>query len=534
MKLHVPGRRAVKPAVAVLFLLAFASGPVVEARVLRVPSEYPRIRDAVPAAAEGDTVLVAPGDYVGDGFSPRMSMTLLSEGGRDVTFISAGGSYLELFDPWVGNSIKISGFTFRDCLGAVFVFWSGGILANPRLEIGDCNFIRCGGGTQPPWRGAVLVSPNGNGSQNFGLDIHDCVFEGNTCLGWGASIGIAGAVTGEIRNNRFTGNVAVRGGGVGTRGVNLYAGPGIIIRDNEFIDNIAVGDGGNAAEGAGISVWASRYVKVTANVFRGNRAAHGGGSFPGLGGAVAIGEPRSSLVEITENLMVGNHAGDVGGAIASIESLAGIVVSRNTIVGCEALHGGGIGVVSPPATVSIENNIVADATGSGLYFSGSPSNLATGCNDAWNTTPPFEGCVPSPTDFSADPRFCDPSAGDYTIAANSPCAPENSPVGCGLIGAYGVGCGVIGVPVSDAPAADKRLTINPNPVRGVARFEVGQMAPFTTLSIFDSQGRLVEQLMGKEGHWEWAPGASVPAGVYFAVPGASSKATEGAKFLYLR
>ena len=44
-----------------------------------------------------------------------------------------------------------------------------------------------------------------------------------------------------------------------------------------------------------------------------------------------------------------------------------------------------------------------------------------------------------------DPLFCDGGTADLTLHADSPCAPNNSPAGCGLIGACPVGCE--GVPV---------------------------------------------------------------------------------------
>jgi hypothetical protein len=71
-------------------------------------------------------------------------------------------------------------------------------------------------------------------------------------------------------------------------------------------------------------------------------------------------------------------------------------------------------------------------------------------------------------------------------------------------------------------------------VRGVARFELGAAAPVTTLNIFDAQGRLVEQLSREEGHWQWTPGSSVPAGIYFARPGGEPASSAAVKFLYVR
>ena len=49
--------------------------------------------------------------------------------------------------------------------------------------------------------------------------------------------------------------------------------------------------------------------------------------------------------------------------------------------------------------------------------------------------------------FSADPLFCDAAAGDFTLSSQSPCLPGNHPDGadCGLIGAFGQGCGTVSV-----------------------------------------------------------------------------------------
>ena len=52
--------------------------------------------------------------------------------------------------------------------------------------------------------------------------------------------------------------------------------------------------------------------------------------------------------------------------------------------------------------------------------------------------------LPGPTDFEADPFFCDPESGDFRLSGDSPCLPENSD-DCGLIGARGFGCGSVSV-----------------------------------------------------------------------------------------
>jgi hypothetical protein len=61
---------------------------------------------------------------------------------------------------------------------------------------------------------------------------------------------------------------------------------------------------------------------------------------------------------------------------------------------------------------------------------------ASGCNDIYMSgTAPYENCTPGVDDFSLDPLFCT-GANDFTIQDISPCAPANSPSGCGLIGAF--------------------------------------------------------------------------------------------------
>jgi hypothetical protein len=133
---------------------------------------------------------------------------------------------------------------------------------------------------------------------------------------------------------------------------------------------------------------------------------------------------------------------------------------------------------------------------------------------------------------SSDPLFCDLSNDDFQVNAASPCAPENSPTGCDLIGALRVGCGVTSVPSGQVTVLRELMAI-PNPFRGTARFEYESAKDVRLLNIFDANGRLIEQLSREDRHWEWIPGALVPAGVYFAVP-QTGGTSDGVKVLYLK
>jgi hypothetical protein len=66
-------------------------------------------------------------------------------------------------------------------------------------------------------------------------------------------------------------------------------------------------------------------------------------------------------------------------------------------------------------------------------------------NDVWmGNGDPYQGNVNVSDNLTIDPQFCDVVASDFHVAASSPCAPS-SPYG--QIGALGVGCSVMTVPV---------------------------------------------------------------------------------------
>ncbi len=108
-------------------------------------------------------------------------------------------------------------------------------------------------------------------------------------------------------------------------------------------------------------------------------------------------------------------------------------VIGNTIVGA-----GDCGIFSSDAAPVCERNIVVESANWGIACFG-PDLPTLSCNALFdNVTADYSPeCVPGPSDFHADPIFCD--AITYAIASNSPCAPERSGA-CGLIGAVAVGC----------------------------------------------------------------------------------------------
>jgi hypothetical protein len=123
-------------------------------------------------------------------------------------------------------------------------------------------------------------------------------------------------------------------------------------------------------------------------------------------------------------------------------------VEGNTIVGSyQEEPDGGAALFMLGATNGsfVRDNIFASSTGAPAIrlYSG---QMATSCNVFWNNEEGDIVGVPlDPTDLIADPLFCNPPSGDYTVSSASPCLPENNPNCVDLIGAYGPGCGFVSI-----------------------------------------------------------------------------------------
>ena len=70
---------------AISCLVILAVPALAHAATLKVPSQYPKIQQAIDAAVEGDTVLVAPGTYVETIDFKGKGITVKSEEGPLVT-----------------------------------------------------------------------------------------------------------------------------------------------------------------------------------------------------------------------------------------------------------------------------------------------------------------------------------------------------------------------------------------------------------------------------------------------------------------
>jgi hypothetical protein len=164
-------------------------------------------------------------------------------------------------------------------------------------------------------------------------------------------------------------------------------------------------------------------------------------------------------------------------------------------------------------------------------------DLIATCNDLWGNSPDLldDECGPVlgvNDNFREDPLFgvvtgCPPGNDDFCLDQQSPLLPENSPPGCGLIGARGL-CSVIGIAdETAAPEAESnRISAQPNPFTTRTTLVIDLVAAAEIeLRITNTLGRVVaEQSLGTlyagRHRWTWdgrsAEGRRSPAGVYYA------------------
>jgi hypothetical protein len=228
--------------------------------------------------------------------------------------------------------------------------------------------------------------------------ISSCVFEGNSAHGTGGGLAVIESSP-VVRDCTFELNEVRHphgdGGGIFSWGSTL-----LLIEDCRFVQN-------RAHEGGGVCVATNSNVIVRRSIFAFNEAT-------------ALAEGGGGIIVVNAYTLIENCT-----FIGNISYFEGYTVAA---VGC---------------TGYFQRNIIVGSTGCGLLCSG---GFYADCNDVWaSANQNYVGCPSTPTNFSADPQFCDAPTLDLTLRESSPCAPAHSPGGCGLIGAFDVGCGPVAI-----------------------------------------------------------------------------------------
>jgi len=469
---------------------SIAGATTAGATTILVPSGQPTIQAGIDAAAPGDTVLVAPGVYSGPGnrnltWSGR-DLVLLSEQGAAATVIDVAlghadepGRGFDLLQ--VGAASTISGFTvrggdarnlslngrgggallvvsaptFRDCIfrenraqsgangggGAVALISSSARFENTSFLDNVVEGLSSVGGAvvcvapstpvflQCRFEGNSVNTPGGplssSGGAFFAWDYAAPLLEQCTFFANSSDTEAAGFFSGfysqpTLRQCVFEANSGRLGGG------GLIAGTALV-EDCDFIANTATFGGGGLEIESGV-------ILVTRCRFLGNTAVV-------EGGGVRVTE---STPELRECVFAGNTAPEGGGLYVR---RATVGLARSTFYGNSS--GIMVGRASDPipSQLIMAYSIINGSTSGRAVSCGMAGTATLTCSDVFgNAGGDWVDCIAGQEgmsgNFSLDPCFCAPANGDYTLSADSPCAPAHSPAGCDLIGALPVGCAI--------------------------------------------------------------------------------------------
>ena len=194
----------------------------VRAETIRVPEDYASIQGGINASSSGDTVLVSPGTYTGQGNVTldyaRREILLISENGPEATVIDC--EYKDqtagvVFRTSEGPGARLSGFTIKRGL-SLDRRQGGGILCSgnvsPSIDaciVESCSALRRGGG----------ICCNAGATPT----IQDCRIESNRAVNAGGGIACVGNSHAIILRCEIIENSAsAYGGGIVTEEVRLH------------------------------------------------------------------------------------------------------------------------------------------------------------------------------------------------------------------------------------------------------------------------------------------------------------------------
>jgi predicted outer membrane repeat protein len=190
-----------------------------------------------------------------------------------------------------------------------------------------------------------------------------------------------------------------------------------------------------AGWGGGAQFWDSA-AQLTGCIVDGNTAtSNGGGIYCSL-------ETSPWLVRVTIHHNVSHGKG--GGLVCNTSSpiVRGCTISHNSV----ANSGGGLWTINGSAPV-LENTIISfSLSGASVLCETGGTAILSCCDVFGNPGGDWVDCIAGQLGQSGnirlDPLYCNAAAGDYTLAADSPCVPFSPPnPECDLIGAWPVGCG---------------------------------------------------------------------------------------------
>ncbi|UCD64674.1 MAG: DUF5123 domain-containing protein [Candidatus Zixiibacteriota bacterium] len=401
--------------------------------------DVPTIQDAIDAAAEGDVVIAADGVFTGDGnrdmdFKGK-AITVRSLNGAEYTTIDCQGSESERhrafsFVSGEGENSVLRGFTIRNGYASEvnYFFLTGerggalifhGYPMNPQIE--DCIFEY-----NQALAGGVIA-----GGYGASFTIKRCIFRENTGFGSAMWLNMTDYINPVVDSCIFVDNY----------GTALFCWQAPVRISNCLFE-------GNSTTGTGgIFYDACMGVRVSNTVFRNNSAGGSGGV-----GYFMDCDPQFDHCVFERNSAT--HGGVISYEFPEQTIPASLTVGENcTFYDNSATDSGAVVFMSmidtqnEPGTVTLRfDNCILASNGPARVVDSRSEYMSVlfSCTDIYgNAAGDWVGIIADQKgvdgNFSADPLFCDPENGDFHLADNSPCLPENNECEV-LIGALEAGC----------------------------------------------------------------------------------------------
>ena len=372
--------------------------------VIYVPFQQPTIQAGVDAAANGDTVLVAPGIYSGDG-NRDISVTnkgviVKSMAGPDSTIIDCEGGLSgdhRGFEIYTDYPTQIDGFLIRN--GYHVIFGSAVRIMN----------------------GTAFVLAN---------VIANCIFENNH--GCNGVVSNESGKTLQIINSCFRDNEDTGFYGSG----NIHIDNCTFLRNHNSI-GAAIGGGGD------IEIMNTRFSTNTA----------------GFGGAIQwSGSLRCEGCTFDGNTST-EFSSNVGGGALFVDG--SIEIINCTGNGNAGAHDGSFVYCSGESHIVLTNTIISYSRIMQPFHIGDSATIELTCCDIYGNAGgdwvgALSGYASINGNMCVDPLFCDTATNNYGLMDISPCAPTNN--SCNqLIGAYGITCAI---PIVNGFGIENQVTTN--------------------------------------------------------------------------
>ncbi|MFC1573326.1 right-handed parallel beta-helix repeat-containing protein [Candidatus Eisenbacteria bacterium] len=338
--------------------------------------------------------------------------------------------------------------------------------------------------------GAMLLEAGEND------DVTQCLFWGNTSGILGGGVALFECVSDTFRSCTFSDNAV-------NEGIDAIGGGAVFQLESEsFFHNCSYTRNEGASGGGVYCIGPS--CNMLGCTFVGN--TNSGGYFE-EGGAIYAFEPSLSI----RGSVFASDSASLGGAVFA-ENGGNLNILSSTIYGCHSSTSVACGIyLREDVTLDLERVIISHGTQGEAIASDGTGVVTTTCCDVYGNAGgdwigPIAGQLGLNGNISEDPLYCDAPNGEYSIHANSPCAPFSEPnPECDLVGAHMVGCGS-DVTNEFPGSSDLTLLLRPapNPMFGDARivytvpYRIDKTTLRVRLAVYDALGRLVRHLVDKE------------------------------------